>query len=348
MLLPVRFASSKLSSVGAPTSNADDSAATAAMRARSWPAAWSDVAPASSSCGSGDAVMAVRYRGPRRRATPAVSASTMAHASVSLLPIDSGGIPPAIPGALYARSQRRSRHPRAVVPHAAEAAAPASARQSYGCSRSRGNSLISRIQKNRSPCRPSLAHATSSPSKINRMRCSSWERPWRRPCSALTIAWRASSAAASFCSPDSGRSRSWSARLRNSSLRAERSSPRIRVMAQVGHADSKMTMDVYAQLEQRADRSHGTRFDALLRGAKHRLEDVDWATIGPRDRNRPMDRLPQTKKKRRRKRRFARTSPMARPGLEPGTPRFSEGGRPPNRRSTCKGHTIGRLSGSRH
>jgi hypothetical protein len=29
------------------------------------------------------------------------------------------------------------------------------------------------------------------------------------------------------------------------------------VMAQVGHADSKMTMDVYAQLEQRADRSHG-------------------------------------------------------------------------------------------
>ena len=57
------------------------------------------------------------------------------------------------------------------------------------------------------------------------------------------------------------------------------------VMAQVGHADSKMTMDVYAQLEQRADRSHGTQFDALLRGAKHRLEGVDWATIGPRDRN---------------------------------------------------------------
>ena len=33
------------------------------------------------------------------------------------------------------------------------------------------------------------------------------------------------------------------------------------VMSQVGHADSKMTMDVYAQLEQRADRSHGTDFD---------------------------------------------------------------------------------------
>jgi integrase len=30
------------------------------------------------------------------------------------------------------------------------------------------------------------------------------------------------------------------------------------VMKQVGHADSRMTMDVYAQLEQRIDRSHGT------------------------------------------------------------------------------------------
>ncbi len=35
------------------------------------------------------------------------------------------------------------------------------------------------------------------------------------------------------------------------------------VMSQVGHADSKMTMDVYAQLEQRAARSHGTSFDRL-------------------------------------------------------------------------------------
>jgi len=95
------------------------------------------------------------------------------------------------------------------------------------------------------------------------------------------------------------------------------------VMAQVGHADSKMTMDVYAQLEQRAERSHGTQFDALLRGAKQRLEGVDWATIGPRDGVRTMDRLPETKRKRRKKRRFAGTSPMARPGLEPGTPRFS-------------------------
>src|SRR3954462_10178385 len=40
------------------------------------------------------------------------------------------------------------------------------------------------------------------------------------------------------------------------------------VMSQVGRADSKMTLDVYAQLEQRVDRSHGTAFDALLRRAR--------------------------------------------------------------------------------
>ena len=39
------------------------------------------------------------------------------------------------------------------------------------------------------------------------------------------------------------------------------------VMSQVGHADSKMTMDVYAQLEQRVKREHGGRFDALVREA---------------------------------------------------------------------------------
>jgi integrase len=39
------------------------------------------------------------------------------------------------------------------------------------------------------------------------------------------------------------------------------------VMSQVGHADSKMTLDVYAQLEQRIHRSHGTSFDLLLQQA---------------------------------------------------------------------------------
>ncbi len=43
------------------------------------------------------------------------------------------------------------------------------------------------------------------------------------------------------------------------------------VMSQVGHADSKMTMDVYAQLEQRAERHHGTNFDQLLHRASTNL-----------------------------------------------------------------------------
>jgi len=51
-------------------------------------------------------------------------------------------------------------------------------------------------------------------------------------------------------------------------------------MSQVGHADSKMTMDVYAQLEQRADRSHGTDFDRLLRRAKGQLEVADGTRSG--------------------------------------------------------------------
>jgi len=65
------------------------------------------------------------------------------------------------------------------------------------------------------------------------------------------------------------------------------------VMSQVGHADSKMTMDVYAQLEQRAQRSHGTAFDRIVRTAREQLEGRSapsttlkhWATIGPRSEN---------------------------------------------------------------
>jgi hypothetical protein len=45
-------------------------------------------------------------------------------------------------------------------------------------------------------------------------------------------------------------------------------------MSQVGHADSKMTMDVYAQLEQRVNRSHGTAFDQLVRDAKCQQDDI--------------------------------------------------------------------------
>jgi integrase len=43
------------------------------------------------------------------------------------------------------------------------------------------------------------------------------------------------------------------------------------VMSQVGHADSKMTMDVYAQLQQRAKRDRGARFDKLVRDAREQL-----------------------------------------------------------------------------
>jgi integrase len=48
------------------------------------------------------------------------------------------------------------------------------------------------------------------------------------------------------------------------------------VMSQVGHANSAMTMDVYAQLEQRAKRSHGASFDRLLAGV---CEEVDSSPL---------------------------------------------------------------------
>jgi integrase len=49
------------------------------------------------------------------------------------------------------------------------------------------------------------------------------------------------------------------------------------VMSQVGHADSKMTMDVYAQLEQRVDRSHGESFDRLVRAAREQIAGISPA-----------------------------------------------------------------------
>jgi integrase len=53
------------------------------------------------------------------------------------------------------------------------------------------------------------------------------------------------------------------------------------VMSQVGHADSKMTMDVYAQLEQRVDRSHGESFDRLVRQAREQTAGISVSM--PRD-----------------------------------------------------------------
>ena len=107
------------------------------------------------------------------------------------------------------------------------------------------------------------------------------------------------------------------------------------VMGQVGHADSKMTMDVYAQLQQRVKREHGRAFDTLVRQAREQLygttsglpeaapepnlghESGHEATLGGSDG--PGDG------------RIGEQEPsdvqadrgMARPGLEPGTPRFS-------------------------
>jgi len=46
------------------------------------------------------------------------------------------------------------------------------------------------------------------------------------------------------------------------------------VMDQVGHANSKMTMDVYAQLQQRAKRDHGASFDRLMHDARDQLNGV--------------------------------------------------------------------------
>ena len=73
------------------------------------------------------------------------------------------------------------------------------------------------------------------------------------------------------------------------------------VMGQVGHADSKMTTDVYAQLQQRVRREHGKAFDLLVRQARERLygpdAEVDEAPeippigprIGPRKRTKALE-----------------------------------------------------------
>ena len=50
------------------------------------------------------------------------------------------------------------------------------------------------------------------------------------------------------------------------------------VMDQVGHADSKMTLDVYNQLQQRLKRDHGVSFDRLIRDARAQLHGPDAAS----------------------------------------------------------------------
>jgi hypothetical protein len=46
-------------------------------------------------------------------------------------------------------------------------------------------------------------------------------------------------------------------------------------MSQVGHADSKMTLDVYTQLEQQIKRDHSRRFDDIVRSAEEQMHGDD-------------------------------------------------------------------------
>ena len=49
------------------------------------------------------------------------------------------------------------------------------------------------------------------------------------------------------------------------------------VILQVGHADTHMTMDVYAQLQQRTERQHGEAFDRLA-GTRASGSTARWRT----------------------------------------------------------------------
>jgi hypothetical protein len=105
------------------------------------------------------------------------------------------------------------------------------------------------------------------------------------------------------------------------------------VMGQVGHADSKMTMDVYAQLEQRVDRSHGTSFDRLVRRAREQVaglplnpdEGSNGRRLGDEAEKRPLRADSGPRKHGRKTAHLQRRRGMARVGIEPTTPRFSVG-----------------------
>jgi integrase len=99
------------------------------------------------------------------------------------------------------------------------------------------------------------------------------------------------------------------------------------VMSQVGHADSKMTLDVYAQLEQRAKRDHGANFDKLIRNARKDLAKSSDGASNRVDWDGDWDGGPKSTPKRRARRvvtstktrRYAGHSPMEPAGLEPAT-----------------------------
>jgi hypothetical protein len=53
------------------------------------------------------------------------------------------------------------------------------------------------------------------------------------------------------------------------------------VQSQVGHTDSKLTMDVYTQLLDRSKRAHGEAFDALLADAQETLYGAQSGEFSP-------------------------------------------------------------------
>ncbi len=73
------------------------------------------------------------------------------------------------------------------------------------------------------------------------------------------------------------------------------------VMSQVGHADSKMTTDVYAQLQNRIKRDYGSAFDQLVarageqrRGVPEPGQEEQFGTrIGTRTRHAALEDLVQ-------------------------------------------------------
>jgi len=103
------------------------------------------------------------------------------------------------------------------------------------------------------------------------------------------------------------------------------------VMGQVGHADSKMTMDVYAQLEQRVDRRHGTSFDRLVRRAREQVDGLsidsngtlNWPRKGPEAENDSLEASPRPNAQQSESPAPLDADEMARAGFEPATPRFS-------------------------
>jgi site-specific recombinase XerC len=103
------------------------------------------------------------------------------------------------------------------------------------------------------------------------------------------------------------------------------------VMDQVGHADSKMTMDVYAQLQQRAKRDHGAHFDELVRQARVQLRTREatasnasiGTAIGTEDQKSPIPAPDPGLADNQKPASEQAKSEVARPGFEPGTPRFS-------------------------